>query len=113
MNETKPKRRWLRFSLRTLFALTTFACVVVCLIVSLARWIENRNEFIGTHRITDQKQIGLSLSAYELSRPGVDRERTRHVVLRRQSGPVGLMVRESEFAEAKRLLPDVDWDEPH
>ena len=36
-------------------------------------------------------------------------ERMHSGVLRRFSGPVGLEVKESEFAKAKALFPDAEW----
>jgi hypothetical protein len=39
MTETKPKRRWFRFSLRTLFALVTVFGVAMC-------WFEQQLEIV-------------------------------------------------------------------
>ena len=87
-----------QFSLRTLFILTTFACVSVCCAINLTKWIEQRNEFILTHRMGGELRQIFAL------------EEPEHCgVLRRASGPVGLRVRESEFAVAKELFPDVEW----
>src|SRR5262245_31837199 len=101
MNDTSAKRRhWFRFSLRTLFVLTTFTCLSVGWIINHAKWIEQRNEFIRTHRQGGwMRQIPAS---------GVPP--TYFGLLRRASGPVGLRVRESEFAAAKELFPDAEWN---
>jgi hypothetical protein len=69
-------------------------------VIKLTNWIEQRNEFIRTHGMSDKLR---QLSALEVG------ERMHFGVLRRFSGPVGLEVKESEFAKAKALFPDVEW----
>jgi hypothetical protein len=100
MTEIKPKRRWFKFSLRTLFVLVTIIGVGTVYAINLARWMEQRDEFIRTHRMSGSlKQI-----------PPLDvPERIHSGVLRRFSGPVGLEAKESEFAKAKGLFPDAEW----
>ena len=48
MTETKPKRRWFRFSLRTLLVLLTLACVLLSV---FAIW--HRSQLIEHHRQQD------------------------------------------------------------
>jgi hypothetical protein len=43
MNEAKPKRRWFRFSLRTLFALVTLCALLSCWTVYQLNWIRQRH----------------------------------------------------------------------
>ena len=44
-----------------------------------------------------------------LLRPAFEVPKKHFGTLHRISGPVMLEVRESEFAEAKRLFPDAEW----
>jgi hypothetical protein len=48
MTETKPKRRWFRFSLRTLFVLVTIVGAAIWVIQQL-NWIHQRHEFLTQH----------------------------------------------------------------
>ena len=89
-----------RFSLRTLFVLVTIIGVGAGYAINLARWMEKRDEFIRTHR--------MSGSLKRIPPWGIP-ERMHSGVLRRSSGPVGLEVKESEFAKAKALFPDAEW----
>ena len=85
-----------RYSLRTLFVLTTVACVSVCFVMNQMQ----RSEFIRTHRANmSLKQLGLR-----------EVPKMRFGSLHSASGPIFLEVRESEFAEAKRLFPDAEWE---
>ena len=87
-----------QFSLRTLFILTAFVSIAVCCTINGAKWAEQRNEFLRTHRKSGKlRQISES------------KEPTHLGVLRYNSGPIGLEVRESEFAKAKALFPEADW----
>jgi hypothetical protein len=45
MRETKPKRRWFRFSLRTLFVLVTIACLPMIWMAYQLKWIHERRQF--------------------------------------------------------------------
>jgi hypothetical protein len=47
MNETKPKRRWFRFGLRTLFVLVTIVGVCAGWVAYQLNWIRQRHEFLG------------------------------------------------------------------
>ena len=46
MTETKPKRRWFRFSLRTLFVLVTIACIWLGYSFN---WIRQRHDYLKAH----------------------------------------------------------------
>jgi hypothetical protein len=48
MNETSPKRRWFRFSLRGLLALVTIAGVFAGWVAHQLNWIRQRHEFIDS-----------------------------------------------------------------
>ena len=45
MNETKPKRRWFRFSLRTMFVLVTIAGICSWVVRQMI-WIHHRHSFL-------------------------------------------------------------------
>ena len=45
MTEIKPKRRWFRFSLRTLFVLVTIAGLAAGWVLHQLNWLEQRREF--------------------------------------------------------------------
>ena len=47
MTETKPKRHWFRFSLRTLFVLVTIIGVAAGWVAYQLNWIRQRHEFLG------------------------------------------------------------------
>ena len=47
MTETKPKRRWFRFSLRSLFVLVTIAGIGAGWVAYQLKWIRDRHEFRG------------------------------------------------------------------
>ena len=49
MGETKPKRRWFRFSLRTLFVLVTIIGVGAGWVAHQLNWIRQRHEFLNRH----------------------------------------------------------------
>jgi hypothetical protein len=51
MTETKPKRRWFRFSLRMLFVLVTLVGVVAGWVAYQLNWIRQRREFSNSHHI--------------------------------------------------------------
>jgi hypothetical protein len=42
-----PKRRWLRFSLRTLFVMVTMLCCVVAWLFYAVRWIRERHDALA------------------------------------------------------------------
>jgi hypothetical protein len=44
--DSVPKRRWLRFSLRTLFVLTTAVAVLVGWVVYERDWVRQRHQFL-------------------------------------------------------------------
>ena len=46
MTETKPKRRWFRFSLRTLFVLVTIVGVAAGWVAYQLNWIRERHKFV-------------------------------------------------------------------
>ena len=46
MTETKPTRRWFRFSLRTLFVVVTIVGVAAGWVTYQLNWLEQRREFI-------------------------------------------------------------------
>ena len=48
MNETKPKRRWFRFSLRTLFVMVTMFALALGYQLN---WIRNRHEFLKLPKV--------------------------------------------------------------
>jgi hypothetical protein len=48
-NPKRPKRRWFRFSLRTLFLLVTIVGVGVSWVVHQLNWIRERHEFLNRH----------------------------------------------------------------
>ena len=49
MTETKPKRRWFRFSLRTLFVLVTIVGVAAGWTARQLNWIRERHDFLNRH----------------------------------------------------------------
>jgi hypothetical protein len=49
MTETKPKHRWFRFSLRTMFVLMTIICVGVAWVGYQLNWIRERHDFLDRH----------------------------------------------------------------
>lgn len=94
MTATNPNQHGLRFSLRPLFILTTVACVSVCFVMNQVQ----RHEFIRTHTANMAvKRVGFEMPRKHFGR------------IYHASAPVMLEVRESEFAEAKRLFPDAEW----
>jgi hypothetical protein len=46
MTGTKPKRRWFRFSLRTLFVLVSIACITAGWAAYQLNWIRQRHQFL-------------------------------------------------------------------
>ena len=48
MTETKPKRRWFRFSLRTLFVLVTITSVTAWWWTRQLNWVRERHKFLAT-----------------------------------------------------------------
>lgn len=49
MTETKPKHRWLRFSLRTLFVLVTIVGVAAGWMACQLNWIRERHAFLSRY----------------------------------------------------------------
>jgi hypothetical protein len=47
MNEAKPKRRWFRFSLRTLFVLVTIVGIAAGWVRYQTNWVQQRREFLN------------------------------------------------------------------
>ena len=50
MTETKPKRRWFRFSLRTLFVLVTIISLPFGWIAYQLNWIQQRHDFFSHYQ---------------------------------------------------------------
>jgi hypothetical protein len=57
--DTKPKRRWHQFSLRTFFVLVTLVCIGFGYWVHWARdWIRQRHEMFEMNMISDKSPTG-------------------------------------------------------
>ena len=64
MTETKPKRRWFQFSLRTLFVLIALLSIPIAWAASIQlNWIRQRNEFKNEFDINDMDFSGFRPNA--------------------------------------------------
>jgi hypothetical protein len=94
--DTKPRRRWFSFSLRTLFVLVTLAALVVGWVAWSLNWIRQRREFV--HRF--ELDTGILTVDPVPSAPGLlwlfGEKGVQHI----------LLPHESEYAEAQRLFPE-------
>ena len=54
MTETKPKRRWFRFSLRTLFVVVTIVGVAACWVTYQLNWIRQRHAFLNSSDVLSE-----------------------------------------------------------
>jgi hypothetical protein len=71
MSETKPKRRWLRFSLRTLFIMVTILGVCVAFVSFASRWfkaritVENKSQAMLVNVVVSGKGFSESLGTID------------------------------------------------
>jgi hypothetical protein len=65
MTETKPKRRWFRFSLRTMFVVVTLFGVAAGWVAYQLNWIRQRHEFVSA-RHSGQFAIGFVKAPWSL-----------------------------------------------
>jgi hypothetical protein len=66
MTETKPKRRWFRFGLRTLFVLMTIFGVVSGWVAYQFNWIRQRHEFLLNKGVIVLAEVPKSDTAWTL-----------------------------------------------
>ena len=94
MTETKPKRRWFRFSLRTLFVVVTIISLPLGWIAYQLSWIQQRHHFFshyqynGMHMRPGSEYPPWSLRLFGESRQGY------------------LLVDPERIEEAQRLFPE-------
>ena len=96
MTETKPKRRWFRFSLRTLFVLVTIIGVAAGWVEQQLNWIRQRHTFLQAHDrsllCSDTRPAPWQLRVF--GEPGYEHQM--------------LMIEQKYLQQAKELFPEVD-----
>jgi hypothetical protein len=99
MTETKPKRRWFRFSLRTLFVLVTVVGVVAGWVAYQLNWIRQRHIFFSKYVIawtSTSIPSDRPLQPWQLRLFG-----------EKDKGIVNLTVDNSRVAQARALFPEL------
>jgi hypothetical protein len=96
MTETKPKRRWFRFSLRTLFVLVTIACTGAGWVAYQLNWIRERHDFV------ERYQCRHTFHNIEIPDPKIPFS----LRLLGEKPVLGLTVRKDRMERAKRLFPE-------
>ena len=93
MTETKPKRRWFRFSLRTLFVLMMVIGICASWVAYQLNWIRQRHEFVSA-RHRGRLDMGLVKAPWSLRLFG---ERQADFVVNVPNDDIGL---------ARELFPE-------
>jgi hypothetical protein len=97
MTETKPKRRWFKFSLRTLFVLVTIAGVGASWVTYQLNWIQQRHVFLAKHALGWASCIPTDLQApWQLRLFGET-----------NNNMVNMRADNSRVAQARELFPEL------
>jgi hypothetical protein len=108
MDETKSKRRWSRFSLRTLFVLVTIVGVGAGWVAYQLNWMRQRHTFLAQHPGCEPSS---PMSPFR-SKSGNPSNAPWSLRLLGETPRMFLAVPDGDAAQARQLFPEavVNWE---